>query len=260
MHFVFFLANLFVLLKIFSKLNRNPCFWYDHFQNPAAEPPNGTVAAQDGQQDVANGNAAQQQQQQRPDGWSMVKGFIIRLVIIYFISSLFRRGQPPAPSAGPDGAPVSSGPRPPSTNMFPKGASLDLYVYLSDSDRFTDFNNSEALFWKKTGLIYGDWESGENSDGVHSFKSQIRTPARVLQNTSMHMHLFFVRSGKSPDPASRLYSKKYTIHRSKGKSQCGNQKKKENAPMHFIQGYYLFETALQLILLKKEIQYRKLIE
>ena len=48
----------------------------------------------------------------------------------------------------------------------------DLYVYLSETEEFAGFKDVDALVWKKTGLVYGDWYSGENEDGTYSFSTQ----------------------------------------------------------------------------------------
>ena len=45
-------------------------------------------------------------------------------------------------------------------------------MYLSESEKFNDFNKPEALVWSEKGLVYGDWSSGSNVDGtrVHSIE------------------------------------------------------------------------------------------
>ena len=48
----------------------------------------------------------------------------------------------------------------------------DLYIYVSEQKEFGDFNNSDSLVWTKKDLQYGDWYSGENSDGIYSFSTQ----------------------------------------------------------------------------------------
>jgi hypothetical protein len=30
-------------------------------------------------------------------------------------------------------------------------------MYLTEDEMFNDFDNEAALVWKKTGLVYGDW-------------------------------------------------------------------------------------------------------
>lgn len=43
-----------------------------------------------------------------------------------------------------------------------------MYIYLSESETFTEFDNPSALFWLEEDLIYGDWTSGENGDGSYT--------------------------------------------------------------------------------------------
>lgn len=59
----------------------------------------------------------------------------------------------------------------------------DLYVFISETKKFTDFDNHEALIWRKNNLVYGDWYSGPNGDGTFTLKSQIRA-SQVSGNMS----------------------------------------------------------------------------
>ena len=49
----------------------------------------------------------------------------------------------------------------------------DLYVYLSETEEFSDFNNKAALIWLEEELVYGDWTSGINGDGTYGKDMQI---------------------------------------------------------------------------------------
>ena len=51
----------------------------------------------------------------------------------------------------------------------------DLYVYLSESEKFNDFNNPEALVWSEKGMAYGDWSSGSNGDGTRVHNIEFKT-------------------------------------------------------------------------------------
>ena len=53
------------------------------------------------------------------------------------------------------------------TNLFVNGTVFDLYVYLSEDEEFLNFNDSNSLVWKHEGLIYGDWYSGTEGDGIY---------------------------------------------------------------------------------------------
>ncbi|XP_076464340.1 putative lipid scramblase CLPTM1 [Babylonia areolata] len=166
---------------------------------------NGTVNTQEGQD----------QQPQRPGTWSVIKTLVIRMLFIYFIASMFRRS-PTTPANDTSGS-GSSGVRP-SANLFDKGTVMDLYVYLSEDEDFKDFKNEDALFWVQKGLVYGDWEHGPNGDGSFEKSGQIEASESMQNNGSMYLHVYFVKEGKSPDPADKakkLYSKKNTVYRSK---------------------------------------------
>ena len=47
-----------------------------------------------------------------------------------------------------------------------------MYVYISESEKFTTFNESE-LFWNLKDIEYGNWNSGENKDGMFVFCNQV---------------------------------------------------------------------------------------
>ena len=52
----------------------------------------------------------------------------------------------------------------------------DLYVYISQDEVFSDFNNTEALFWFHRDLIYGDWNMGEDGDGCYEHYRDLDIP------------------------------------------------------------------------------------
>lgn len=52
----------------------------------------------------------------------------------------------------------------------------DLYVYVSQDEVFSDFNNTEALFWFHRDLVYGDWATGENGDGCYEHYKDMEIP------------------------------------------------------------------------------------
>ncbi|XP_052697310.1 putative lipid scramblase CLPTM1 [Crassostrea angulata] len=172
-----------------------------------------TQLAQGSNGDVAGNPPADgaAQEQARPGVWATVKSLIFRMLIIYMISSFFRRGTPPAnQSDGSGGKSINS------QNIYPKGMKMDMYIYLSEQEDFTDFNNEDALFWSLKGLEYGDWTSGPNGDGSYIKEGKIQTPPNVINNGSIYLHCYFVKEGKSPNPKDKgKYSKKLTVHRSK---------------------------------------------
>lgn len=49
-------------------------------------------------------------------------------------------------------------------------------MYLSQEEVFSDFNNTEALFWFHRDLVYGDWNTGENGDGCYEHHTEMDIP------------------------------------------------------------------------------------
>ena len=74
----------------------------------------------------------------------------------------------------------------------------DLYVYLSESEKFNDFSNPEALVWSKKGMVYGDWSSGSNGDGTHvhniEFKTSEVSSVIILSTVHLKFILSFIES------------------------------------------------------------------
>uniref|UniRef100_A0A8B9HEM0 CLPTM1 regulator of GABA type A receptor forward trafficking n=1 Tax=Astyanax mexicanus TaxID=7994 RepID=A0A8B9HEM0_ASTMX len=171
---------------------------------------NGAAASDQVVQTGATAQDPQQQQpqQQQPNAWQVIKGVLFRIFIIWAISSWFRRG----PST-PDPNTPAGAPRVPSRNLFPKDTLMDLYVYISENEVFSDFNNTEALFWFQRDLVYGDWTTGEGGDGCYEHYQELDTPESVQQNGSLYIHVYFTKSGFHPDPKRKgQYRRLATVH------------------------------------------------
>lgn len=191
----------------------------------AGEGGTGEGGTDDGNQQVAgveNAASAQdggQQARQPTAGESFMaitKSLIIRAIIIYFITSFFRRPQQPTGpqvQVGSEGQVHASG-RIPAVNLLQDGTYLDLYVYKSDSDYFTEFDDPKALLWFKEDIIYGDWTGGPNGDGTYTHSVTFPASERLRNNGSLYIHVYFVKSGFSPNPdvGESLYNKKYTLY------------------------------------------------
>ncbi|NXI41414.1 CLPT1 protein, partial [Galbula dea] len=159
--------------------------------------------------------AETQRQQPAPNAWQVIKGILFRIFIIWAISSWFRRGPAPQEQSSTGGTP-----RAPSRNLFPKDTLMDLYVYISEHEHFTDFNVSSALFWQKRDLVYGDWTSGENADGCYQHSGEVDISQSVQQNGSIYIHVYFTKSGFHPDPRQKnLYRRLATVHTSRSEAQ-----------------------------------------
>ncbi|KAI0210510.1 Cleft lip and palate transmembrane protein 1-like [Lamellibrachia satsuma] len=170
---------------------------------------------ENGQVEPAEGNQ-QAQQPARPGGWAMLKTLAIRMFFIYAITSFFRRS-PTAP-ATTDGN-MSQGPARtllPSTNIYEKGTMMDMYIFISEEEYFTNFKNPDKLFWMEEEIVYGDWTGGIFGDGTYIKKGEIPISKNIQNNGSLYIHTYFVMSGSSPDPSDMdTYSSVTTVYRSK---------------------------------------------
>ncbi|PHT30889.1 hypothetical protein CQW23_27226 [Capsicum baccatum] len=139
--------------------------------------------------------AAGQPQQQRQQGGigQMLTGVIRIAVFWYFASKFFSPNKP-----------ISSDPSVPNfqiSNLFHKGEPLDMWFYLSEQEKFNDFGNEGALIWHETNIPYAVW--GPESTRTLSLKYQ---PTEAVKNNgSLYAHVFFARSGYSPDPNDPEY-------------------------------------------------------
>ncbi|KAF2550397.1 hypothetical protein F2Q68_00036828 [Brassica cretica] len=152
-------------------------------------PPAGQTAAVAG---AAGGGDAQPQQQQQRGFGSTVSGIIRIAVFWYFASKFFSPKQKPMDPAQPHHL---------MTNLFHKGESLDMWFYLSEQEKFSDFSNEGALYWHETNIPYAVWTP--ESIRTRSLKYY---PSQTLQNNgSLYAHVFFARSGFPIDPSDPEY-------------------------------------------------------
>jgi hypothetical protein len=169
------------------------------------------AAAAPGAPAAAAGGEAAGEQQSPFTIAGFIKGLIFRALIFYVIANFFRR---PSTPQGPDGGVGAPAGMKPASNLFQNGTMMDLYVYLSEDEVFSDFGDSSKLIWLQEQLYYGDWTAGEAGDGSFVKELSVPTSRAVQNNGSIYLHTYFVLSGKSPDPAaasSKLYLKRYTI-------------------------------------------------
>ncbi|XP_075224777.1 putative lipid scramblase CLPTM1 [Lycorma delicatula] len=169
----------------------------------------GAVAERDVNAEV---DAARQQYQptKLESFFAITKSLIIRALVIYFISSFFRR---PATQPDQQGGTIPS--RVPAFNIFENGTLMDMYVYLSEDENFSK-NNRSTLIWQKDGLIYGDWTGGPNNDGTYDFETKIEASKNVRNNGSLYLHVFIIkREGNSKKPEKLKLSGKYVTKATK---------------------------------------------
>ncbi|KAJ6938016.1 cleft lip and palate transmembrane protein 1 [Populus alba x Populus x berolinensis] len=150
---------------------------------PPAVPGGGAVAAGGGQQ-------GQGQQRQQQGGMGQTITGIIRMAVFWYFISKFI-----SPKKAPTDPSILI------SNLFQKGDSLDMWFYLSEQERFNDFNNEGALIWHETNIPYAIW--GPESTRSLSLKYY---PSEALKhNGTLYAHAFFARSGYPPDPSDPEY-------------------------------------------------------
>lgn len=166
--------------------------------NPAEGEP--LVAAAEGDQQAAAANGAQQQRQpsRMESFFAITKSLILRALVIYFISSFFRKPAPDAPINQAGGDVGKS--RITAWNLFDNGTMFDLHVYISEDPSWVNFNDPSSLIWLQEDLMYGDWYGGRNGDGIYTVSTQIKASKRLMNNGSIFLHTFVTRAGKSPNP------------------------------------------------------------
>lgn len=148
---------------------------------------------------VQEGQAGQPQQQpsRAESFFAITKSLILRALIIYFISSFFRR---PAPEANVNQSAAKS--KINAWNLFENGTIFDLHVYISEDLYHVDFNDPNSLIWLQEGLVYGDWYGGRDGDGIFTLNTQIKASERLMNNGSLYLHTYVTKAGRSPNPAA----------------------------------------------------------
>lgn len=138
---------------------------------------------------AGGGGGQQPRQQQQQGGFGQTITGIIRIAVFwYFASKFFSPKKPSDPSNL-------------ISNLFQKGEPLDMWLYLSENEKFNDFGNEASLVWHETNIPYATW--GPESTRTLSLKYY---PSETLKNNgSLYAHVFFARSGYPPDPNDPEY-------------------------------------------------------
>lgn len=168
-------------------------------ENPGEGEPLVAAAAEGGnEQQAAAVNAAEQRQPSRMESFfAITKSLILRALVIYFISSFFRKPAPDAPVNQTGGDAKS---RITAWNLFDNGTMFDLHVYISEDAMEVNFSDPSALVWLQEDLMYGDWYGGRDGDGIFTINTQIKASERLMNNGSIFLHTYVTRAGKSPNP------------------------------------------------------------
>ncbi|XP_063976009.1 putative lipid scramblase CLPTM1 [Diachasmimorpha longicaudata] len=166
---------------------------------------NGQLLAQDndnnGENQVVNDGDTLARPNNQPSRWesffAVAKSLIIRSLIIYFVTSFFRRS--PADSTSSNLGVSSPGARLPAVNLFENGTAFDLWVFLSESEHFSsqDDHALDHLVWHERNLIYGDWYSGPSSDGIRTMDYTFEPSKGLLNNGSIYIHVYATKRKSS---------------------------------------------------------------
>ncbi|KAL8171833.1 hypothetical protein V2J09_023637 [Rumex salicifolius] len=142
---------------------------------------------------VAGGGEGQQQpqQQQQKSIGQTITGIIRVAVFWYFISRFFFSSRKP----------TSSEPAILMSNLFQKGELVDMWFYLSEHENFRDFANENSLVWQETNIPYAVWGPGS----TRSLSLKWYPTEELKHNGSLYAHVYFARSGYSPDPNDPQY-------------------------------------------------------
>ncbi|KAL2528330.1 Transmembrane CLPTM1 family protein [Forsythia ovata] len=119
----------------------------------------------------------------------MLTGIIRVAVFWYFASKFF----------GPKKTPTQTSNQ--ISNLFHKGEPLDMWLYLSEQERFNDFGSEGSLFWHETNIPYAVW----GPDSTRSISLKYYPSEALKHNGSLYAHVFFARSGYPPDPNDPEY-------------------------------------------------------
>ncbi|KMZ57665.1 putative Cleft lip and palate transmembrane protein [Zostera marina] len=123
---------------------------------------------------------------------------IIRMAAFWYFATKFF-----APKAPP------SNPSLLMSNIFQKGEPMDMWLYLSEQEKFNDFGNEGALIWHETNIPYAVWgPSSSRSQTLKYYPSEA-----LMRNGTLNAHVFFARSGYSPDPIDPEYDSLFSFSR-----------------------------------------------
>jgi len=120
---------------------------------------------------------------------------VVRMAVFWYFAMKFFSPKKPT---------VSNEPAVLLSNTFSKGEPMDMWLYLTEHDKFNDFSNEDALYWHETSIPYGVW-------GPTSTRKRTLTyyPSEALKhNGSLYAHVFFARSGYPADPSDPEYDPK----------------------------------------------------
>jgi hypothetical protein len=71
-----------------------------------------------------------------------------------------------------------------------------MYVYISENEKFTEYDDPAALFWLEEDLVYGDWTAGKDDDGslTHTGTIPLSEVDTIILKLSIHCSYGFFPS------------------------------------------------------------------
>ncbi|CAA0839280.1 Transmembrane CLPTM1 family protein [Striga hermonthica] len=154
------------------------------------EPPATVGGGGGGGEGVRRQQPQQQQQQQQQGVGNMLTGIIRVAVLWYFASKFFGPKRPPSAQSSHQ-----------ISNLFHKGEPLDMWLYLSEQEKFNDFSSEGALVWQETNIPFAVW----TADSTRTLSVKYYPSEALKHNGSLYAHVFFARSGYPPDPKDPEY-------------------------------------------------------
>ncbi|CAB4309012.1 unnamed protein product [Prunus armeniaca] len=131
----------------------------------------------------------QRGQQQGGGGFGQSITGIIRIAVFWYFASKFFSPKKP------------SDPTQLSTNLFQKAEPLDMWLYLSECEKFNEFGSERELVWHETNIPYALW----GPESTRSLSMKYYPSEALKHNGSLYAHVFFARSGYPPDPSDPEY-------------------------------------------------------
>lgn len=138
---------------------------------------------------AAAGRPGRQAPQQQQPGLGQSLTGIVRMAVLWYFAMKFFGPKKPAETSQL------------MSNLFHKGEPLDMWLYLSEKEKFKDFGDEDALVWHETNIPYAVWEQSS----TRSLSLKYYPSEAVKHNGSLYAHVFFARSGYPPDPNDPEY-------------------------------------------------------
>lgn len=169
-----------------------------------------STGEQDAEVQPASEQVAEQEAAPQESPW---KSVIYRVLTFWVIMQVIRSFTGGKTSTDPT-APANAVNKNACSNIFKPRESMELLVYWSEAEYFSDFS-SDHLLWHEQELTMGEWYDGENLDGARILAGTLDIPTSIQNNGSLYFHIYVVKKGYSPDPISKYYSRYSVVNTTK---------------------------------------------